>query len=69
MNKIGNVKLGALGVFLGFFLTAGLVWADAAPRCKCEAAGAIPPGGLAAGMAMAGAGLLLVLRGRRPSGL
>lgn len=64
MKKIPGV---ALLVFLGVFSLGGPVWADVAPRCKCEAAGAVAPGGMAAVMAVAGAGVLLALRGRKSS--
>lgn len=55
----------ALIGFLGVFLPAALAFGDVAPKCKCEAAGAVPPGGLAMIMTVAGAGVLVALRSRK----
>jgi MYXO-CTERM domain-containing protein len=53
--------------FLAVTSIASLASADVAPRCKCSTPGIATQGGLAAVMAMAGAGTLLVLRSRRKS--
>jgi MYXO-CTERM domain-containing protein len=58
----------SIAAALAFAMTsslAGLAAADVAPRCKCSTPGLAAQSGVAAVMAVAGAAVLLLRRGRR----